>query len=152
MSGTGKSSALQMLGEKGYRVVDTDTDAWSEWITEPDGSQDWIWREDEITSLLTSHRHGHLFVAGCKTNQGMFYRLFDHIALLSAPSEVLLVRVATRTGNPYGKQPAERALILQYLTEVEPLLRATATVEIDAALPLSLVVQRLEDLVGVQEA
>ncbi len=152
MSGTGKSSALQMLGEKGHRVVDTDTDQWSEWITEPDRSQDWIWREKDITSLLTNHRHGHLFVAGCKNNQGKFYRLFDHIALLSAPAEVLLARIATRTGNPYGKQPAERALILRHLAEVEPLLRATATVEIDAAVPLSRVVRRLEDLVGVQDA
>jgi hypothetical protein len=56
-------------------------------------------------------RHGHLFVAGCKTNQGKFYSQFDHIALLSAPADVLLARIAARTGNPYGKHPGERALI-----------------------------------------
>jgi hypothetical protein len=70
MSGTGKSAALPMLGERGHRVVDTDTDQWSHWVTLPDGSQDWIWREDAITALLASHQHGHLFVAGCKINQG----------------------------------------------------------------------------------
>ena len=42
MSGTGKSAALQMLGERGHRVVDTDTDAWSHWVTLPDGSSDWV--------------------------------------------------------------------------------------------------------------
>jgi hypothetical protein len=96
--------------------------------------------------LLASHRHGHLFIAGCTTNQGKFYPQFDHIALLSAPADVLLARIAARTGNPYGKQPAERAQILRGLAEVEPLLRATATIEIDVTAPLSQVVQHLENL------
>jgi hypothetical protein len=34
----------------------------------------------------------------------------------------------------------------RYLTEVEPVLRATATVEIDATAPLSQVAQQLENL------
>lgn len=146
MSGIGKSAALQVLGERGHHAVDTDTDQWSHWVTLPDGSPDWIWREDAITALLASHRHGHLFVAGCKTNQGKFYPQFDHVALLSAPADVLLARIATRTSNPYGKRPGERAEILQYLANVEPLLRATATIEIDATAPLAQVAQQLEDL------
>ena len=85
--------------------------------------------EDAIAGLLA----GHLFMAGCKTNQGTFYPRFDHIVLLSAPAPVLLARIAARTGNPYGKHPAERALILRHLAEVEPRLRATAT--IDASTP-----------------
>ena len=32
MSGTGKSTALAELGRRGFRVVDTDSSAWSEWI------------------------------------------------------------------------------------------------------------------------
>jgi dephospho-CoA kinase len=146
MSGTGKSAALQILGQRGHRVVDTDTDQWSYWVTSADGSPDWIWREEAITRLLASHRHGHLFVAGCKTNQGKFYRQFDHIALLSAPAEVALARISTRDNNPYGKRPEERALILQYLAEAEPRLRATATIEIDASAPIARVVQQLEAL------
>jgi RNase adaptor protein for sRNA GlmZ degradation len=146
MSGTGKSAALQALGERGHRVVDTDTDQWSHWATSPDGSADWIWREDAIAALLASHRHGHLFVAGCKTNQGKLYPQFDHIALLSAPADVLLARIAARTSNPYGKHPAERTQILRDLAEVEPLLRATATIEIDGSAPLSQVVRHLEKL------
>ena len=146
MSGTGKSAALQVLAERGHRVVDTDTDEWSHWVTLPDGSPDWIWREDAIRALLAGHRRGRLFVAGCKTNQGRLYPQFDHVALLSAPADVLLARIAARTSNPYGKHPAERAQILRDLAEVEPLLRATATIEIDAAAPLSRVVRLLEDL------
>jgi thymidylate kinase len=76
----------------------------------------------------------------------MFYPRFDHIALLSAPAEVMLARVAARTTNPYGKTAEQQAEILRYVAEVQPRLRATATVEIDAAMPLAEVVRRLEDL------
>ncbi|HEX5541755.1 MAG TPA: AAA family ATPase [Micromonospora sp.] len=146
MSGTGKSTALRLLHRRGHRTVDTDTNAWSQWVTLPDGSTDWIWREQAITDLLSSHTEGSLFVAGCKTNQGRFYPLFDHIVLLSAPAEVLLARIAARTDNPYGKRPEERDAVLHHLTTVEPLLRATATAEIDATAPVERVVQQLEEL------
>ncbi len=146
MSGTGKSTALKLLGERGYQVVDTDSDAWSEWVTLPDGSLDWVWREDAIRKLLEERGPGSLFVAGCKTNQGAFYPMFDEIVLLSAPAEVLLERIATRRDNPYGRSPEERSLILRHVAEVEPLLRATATLEIDAALPIESVVEQLEAL------
>ena len=146
MSGTGKSTALGVLGSRGHRIVDTDTDQWSHWVTAPDGSADWVWREDAVRELLAEHRSGSLFVAGCKSNQGRFYPQFDHIALLSAPAEILLARIAARTDNPYGKTSAERELILRHLAEVEPLLRATATVEIDASAPILEVVRRLEEL------
>jgi dephospho-CoA kinase len=146
MSGTGKSSALRILAERGHRVVDTDTDEWSHWVILADGSRDWIWREDAIANLLTSHRSGALFVSGCKTNQGRFYPQFDHVALLSAPAEVLLGRIAARKNNPHGKSAAERALILWHVAEVEPRLRASASIEIDASAPLSEVVRQLESL------
>ena len=52
MSGTGKSACLKILGSRGYQSVDTDTDEWSVWATQPDGSPDWIWREEAIGALL----------------------------------------------------------------------------------------------------
>jgi hypothetical protein len=45
-----------------------------------------------------------------------------------------------------GKSTEERAEVLRNLAEVEPLLRAGATVGIDAAAPVSDVVRRLEAL------
>jgi dephospho-CoA kinase len=146
MSGTGKSTALRALAARGHLTVDTDTDRWSRWATLPDGSRDWIWREEAIAELLAGHDTGHLFVAGCRSNQGRFYPQLDQVVLLSAPVEVLLARIAARTDNPYGKRPEERAAILENLAVVEPLLRATATAEIDTTAPIETVVQRLEDV------
>jgi adenylate kinase family enzyme len=146
MSGSGKSSALRLLGERGHRVVDTDTDEWSRWITLADGSRDWVWREDAVARLLADQVAGALFVAGCKSNQGIFYDRFDHVVLLSAPLDVLLGRIAGRRDNPYGKRAEEREEIASYVATVEPLLRATSTLEIDASAPLERVVDRLEEL------
>ena len=148
MSGTGKSTAVRGLAARGHRAVDTDTDRWSRWVTEPDGAADWVWREEAMTELLTGHGAGSLFVAGCRSNQGAFYPHFDHVVLLSAPAEVLLARIAARTDNPYGKSPAERAAVLDHLAHVEPLLRATATAEINACAPADQVVRELEALAG----
>ncbi|MEO3791085.1 AAA family ATPase [Nonomuraea sp. B10E15] len=154
-SGTGKSSALQALASRGHRTVDTDTDEWIRWVRLPDGSRDWVWREDAIGHLLAGHGEGALFVAGCRSNQGRFYPRpdlgadrgrFDQVVLLSAPAEVMLARIRARTGNPYGKRPEEWAAIMNDLETVEPLLRATATAEIDATAPLGQVVRRLEEL------
>lgn len=147
MSGTGKSTALRALAARGHRTVDTDTDRWSHWVTLPDGSSDWVWREQALTDLLTGHDEGSLFVSGCKSNQGRFYPLFDHVVLLHAPADVLLARVAARTDNPYGKHPDERDAILANLADVEPRLRATATLQIDTtSADVDEVVRRLEGL------
>lgn len=53
---------------------------------------------------------------------------------------MILDRIAYRTTNEYGNGLAERDMILDDLANVEPLLRATGTHELDASLPLAEVV------------
>ncbi|MBZ5712240.1 hypothetical protein [Nannocystis pusilla] len=89
-------------------------------------------------------RAGHLFVAGCRSNQGRCYPLFDRVVLLCAPIDVMLARLVARTTNQFGKSPAERAKILADHAEVQPLLRASADLEIDTTAPLGAVVDQLE--------
>jgi hypothetical protein len=144
MSGTGKFTALAELGRRGFRVVDTDSPEWSEWIPAADGAEgEWLWREDRIAQLLASEDARTLYVSGCMSNQGKFYDRFDAVVLLSAPVEVILDRVEHRTTNDYGKGPEERDRILSHLGSVEPLLRATCTHEIDGNRPLDDVVDAL---------
>jgi shikimate kinase len=148
MSGTGKSTVLLELAKRGHRVVDTDYGGWCEEIAAPDGSfLEQLWREDRMSALLAEDGGGPLIVSGCVPNQGKFYDRFDAVVLLSLPVDVLLDRVASRTTNRFGKSQAEREHILRDLETVEPLLRATATAEIDAAQPLHEVVDAVEELV-----
>jgi dephospho-CoA kinase len=148
MSGTGKSSALAELGRHGYRVVDTDDPGWREYRKDVGSSDEvhrgeWLWIEERIAGLLDSDDGRSLFVQGCVRNQSKFYDRFDAIVLLSAPSEVILDRIERRTTNNYGKSRVERAMILEDLASVEPLLRATCTHELDASRPLDDVVADL---------
>jgi hypothetical protein len=147
ISGTGKSAALTELGRRGYRVVDTDAPGWREYrpFQVPDELHrgEWLWVEHRMTSLLDSDHGPPLFVEGCVRNQSSFSDRFDAVVLLSAPAAVILDRVATRTTNDYGKTPLERAMILDDLANVEPLLRASCTHELDASRPLDDVVADL---------
>jgi shikimate kinase len=154
MSGTGKSSALAELGRRGYRVVDTDDPGWCEYHEFVDSSDEvrrgeWLWVEERITELLDSEDGRSLLVQGCVSNQSKFYDRFDAVVLLSAPADVILDRIARRTTNNYGKTPSERAMILDDLARVEPLLRASCTHELDASRPLDEVVA---DLIAISSS
>jgi hypothetical protein len=151
MSGTGKSSALAELGQRGYRVVDTDDPGWREYREHVDPADElhrgeWLWVEDKIDRLLDSDDGRSLFVQGCVRNQSKFYDRFDAVVLLSAPADVILDRISRRTTNSYGKTPLERAMILDDLARIEPLLREGCTHELDAGRPLDEVVA---DLVAI---
>jgi shikimate kinase len=126
MSGAGKSTLLDEMSRRGYEVIDTDYDGW----TLPDGT----WAEPRMAALLAGR--GEVVVSGTVSNQGRFYDRFDHVVLLSAPLGVLLDRVAKRSNNPYGKTMEHQEEIERYVGEVEPLLRRSATVELDGRRPV----------------
>jgi broad-specificity NMP kinase len=143
MSGVGKSTALAELAKRGFQVVETDEAPWSEWSEAAGG---YVWREDLISELLSRDDGETLYVSGTVSNQGRFYSRFDAVVLLSAPTDVLLRRIESRTSNHYGKTAEERALILSHIAEVEPLLRATCTHELDTAQPIDDIVARLVEI------
>jgi dephospho-CoA kinase len=150
MSGTGKSTLIAELGARGYRAVDLDCDEYSEWVAVADGvdapgspvepGRDWLWREDRVSDLLAVEVGDLLFVSGCAANMGPFLARFDRVVLLQAPADVVLERLAARTGDDYGARPAEAARVLDLMETVEPLLRHAAGFEIDTSAPLEDVV------------
>jgi dephospho-CoA kinase len=155
MSGTGKSTVIAELAARGYRAVDTDEDGLSELVSVPDDEltgldpgQDWVWREDRIRALLATDDADVLFLSGCAPNQGTFYPQFDHIVLLTAPADVIVERLATRTTNPYGKRPEEVARVLALQQTVEPMLRRSAGCVVDTSGPLDQVVATVLRHVG----
>lgn len=99
--------------------------------------RDWVWRDDRVSELLSIEDDGILVISGCSPNQGQFYTLLDAVVLLSAPEDVVLSRLASRTGNDYGKEPGEAERVLELIREVEPILRRGATHEIDTSGTLS---------------
>lgn len=158
MSGTGKSTIIGELAARGYKAVDADDDKYSEWVEVTDtfespveAGRDWMWREDRIQDLLSTEDTDVLFVSGCAENMRKFLPQFDHVVLLSAPAEVIVERLRTRTNNPYGKRPGEIARVLSLVEQVEPLLRRVAGYEVDSSAPLEDVVAILLRLVHSQK-
>jgi shikimate kinase len=157
MSGTGKSTLIGELAARAYKAVDADCDEFSEWVESTgdtgifgsavDVNRDWVWREDRIQELLSTEDTDVLFLSGCAENMGKFLPQFDHVILLSAPAEVIVERLATRTNNAYGKHPDEVARVLGLVKTVEPLLRRAAGLEIDTSACLEEVVATLLQLV-----
>ena len=139
MSGTGKSTLLAELADRGYRTVDTDyPDSEGGFFETIDGEPLWI--EARIDALLSAEDPGGvLFVAGTTRNQVVFYPRFDHVVLLSAPAGDVVRRLSTRMTNPYGSRPGDVEETLEYLQTVEPLLRAAATLEVVTTVPVSVV-------------
>ena len=134
MSGTGKTTVIELLQARGFETIESDSEEWSEFKTLPGETEPgWLWREEKMHELLTRRRPGPLFVNGCVSNQAKFYPHFDHVVLFSAPTPILLERIAKRTNNRYGKSLAERQEILGYIETVEPLLRRGADREINTA-------------------
>jgi shikimate kinase len=155
MSGTGKSTVIEELAARGFRAIDTDENGLSEIVSVPedeptglDPGQDWIWREDRIRGLLSADETDVLFLCGCAPNQGKFYPRFDHIILLSAPTDVIVERLTSRTTNSYGQRSEDIARTLALLPIIEPMLRRSAGHEIETTVPLDQVVTRILHIVG----
>lgn len=135
MSGTGKSSLLTELAARGHWTVDTDYGDYFETV-----AGESLWIESRIDELLaTVDPRGMLIVAGTTRNQVVFYPQFDHVVLLTAPAELIVERVRSRTNNPFGQGLGEVDTVLDDLANVEPLLRASATMEIVTTVPVSVV-------------
>lgn len=160
MSGTGKSTLVGELAARGHWAVDADCDELSEWVVSEDDSgtagspvepgRDWVWREGRIQDLLSTEGAEALFLSGCAPNMGKFLRQFDEVVLLSAPADIIVERLRTRAGNPYGKRPDEVARVLGLIETVEPLLRRAAGHEIDTSAPLDEVVATVLQIAQVE--
>ena len=137
MAGAGKSTLVRELRRRGYVAYDADEDGFSE----PRADGRWGWRADLVAELLAQDRTGPLFFAGCSEEQVDLP--FDYRVLLTAPREVLVQRLRTRTGNAYGREGAELARVLADHDEIEPLLRRSADLVLTTTAPTAEVADRL---------
>jgi len=143
MSGVGKSTVAGRLSELGFKVVQTDYGGFS--VLDEHSHQHWD--VDRVRELLATEDADVLFVVGSDDAQVLFYPDFDHIVLLSAPSAVVVERLASRTNNPFGKTAEELAKILADLATFEPAMRRASTHEIDTSKPLDRVIDEILSLV-----
>ena len=149
MSGTGKSATIIELAQRGFRAIDLDTAEWSCWVVAdprdtltPGEGEDWVWREDRVRELLMSVRSEPLFISGCAENMDSVSDLIDVTILLSAPISTIMERLTSRRGG-YGQNEDERRKVSELIATVEPLLRQTATIEIDSQASIAETVEEI---------
>ncbi|MCA0970807.1 AAA family ATPase [Halobacillus litoralis] len=130
LSGVGKSSVLKRLERDGYAVVDTD---YGYTTIETDGSAERVLDEEKINELLERHQGTDLFLSGCYSNQGKFYKHFDHVVLLKAELNIMMDRLDRRTSNHYGKSADERNEVIHSYENVLPLLVKGSDVVLDTS-------------------
>ena len=135
MSGTGKSSLLHKLAARGYRTADTD---YGGYFQTTGGER--LWREDRVSALLSS---APMSSRACSSS-----RARPATRSCSTPASTTSCCSAHRPRSwpdgwprepptPTGKDPAELAETLQYQQTVEPLLRASATLEVVTTVPVA---------------
>ncbi len=159
-AGTGKSSVISELKNRGYSAYDIDE------LPEIHGYLDRqtniifdalphmnirgeeafaryasILKSKELVHLLETEEN--IFLGGSVTNQAQFYPLFDEIFGLLLNKATLEHRLATRTNNPTGNDLAGRAYLVGINDRVQANLQKAGATIVDATQPLEKVVNEI---------
>jgi hypothetical protein len=100
-----------------------------------------IIKESELRRLLDAEAT--VFLGGSVTNQAKFYPYFDQIFGLVLAKGPLETRLAHRTNNPTGNNPADREYLLSINDRIEANLKDAGAIMIDAGQPLNDVVDEI---------
>ena len=94
--------------------------------------------------LVTEHLVGRADLS-CKAPQNARTTQLVCDIALTAAVELIIERLTTRTTNLYGKDPEERAQVLDDQRKFEPLLRRGATMVVDTSAPIEQVMATILD-------
>jgi dephospho-CoA kinase len=135
ISGTGKSSVVEKLAEKGVFSIDADSvkglthwiDRDTKKITEwsPGMSDEWykkhqyICNKEKLTNLIKNSPEKIVAVAGLFNNRSELRDLFDKVFLLQCKEETFLKRITERENHNFGKHILEQENILSWYKNFE---------------------------------
>jgi broad-specificity NMP kinase len=156
-SGTGKSEVCAALAGRGYRTIDADL-GMAIWLnTKTDQviravdtgrlSQDWfrdhewILTRSRVEELAGAARTQTAFLCGLVQNDEELWDLFDAKICLILDETTIRERLAQRSGNPFGKAPAELEAVLRFNGPLVAKYTALGATLIDSSRPLEEVVQ-----------
>ena len=148
IAGTGKSTIVRTLAERGVAAIDLHDIPglffWQDKITKekveykPVHTKEWFDTVDrlcdinQLKALLS--KYDDVVMAGTTSgsNQKEFLSLFDKIILLQADPETLIHRMQTRTNKSgYGKTQAEQEDNVEWQKEYDPLLLSYGAIPVN---------------------
>ncbi len=164
ISGSGKSTVLAELRQRGYEAYDVDEvgPAAAKWhhnttsFVHPKSSvqaadrtpeflanHSWKVPRSEVIALRDAAKSKAVFLGGSIANEAELLDLFSHVFALSIDGETLQQRIATRTNNDWGKQPHELALTLEVNKKLHERYQLHSYLVIDATKPFDVVVAKI---------
>ncbi len=152
VSGTGKTTVCDELQRRGYHAIHGDRelayqgDPETGWPTDTATHEHHLWDVAEVTSRIADHSEELTFFCGGSRNFPAFIHLFDGVFVLDVDADTLVRRLARRSPDEPGGQPAERELILRLHATGEDI--PSAGVVVDATAPVARVVDEILRHVG----
>jgi dephospho-CoA kinase len=162
IAGAGKSAVASELKAKGYEAYDTDDDGFAQWRNNNTGyihpkssvkpeartevflkNHSWIVPIDKINDLAKRAEHKDIFLCGVAYNESEFWHLCKDVFVLTLDDETLKKRLATRTGNDWGKQPQELQHTLELQQKTNKTYQEAGHTIVDATLPIERVVNSI---------
>lgn len=159
ISGTGKSTTIERLQEKGIHSIDIDAvEGLCRWIhintkevghRHPDmGSEffenyQYICDREKLIELMNQGT-GPVVVAGVSDTQAEnLFDLFDKILLFHCGEKIFLQRISDRTNHDFGKNEAERKMIIEWYKEFEQEMLNKGAIPVDTNQPVEAIVSRV---------
>ncbi|ADB35211.1 conserved hypothetical protein [Kribbella flavida DSM 17836] len=143
-SGTGKSSVLRALRERGYQAVDGDNELAYQGDPETGrplhgvgGHENHLWDVAKVREIAGNQDDEVAFFCGGSRNFHQFLDVFDQVIVLDVDTETLTQRLATRAADDWGGTEDQRAQILRLHATKEDIPHGTI---INTARPLDEVV------------
>ena len=156
-AGTGKSKVCAALADKGYRSIDSDL-GMAAWVnTSTDEVIDaldagplsqawfedhrWLLRRSRVQELAEDAGTQTTFLCGLVQNDEELWDLFDVKICLILDEPTIRERLGQRSGNPFGRAPAELEAILRINGPLVAKYTALGADLIDSSQPVEYVVQ-----------
>ncbi len=158
VSGTGKSSVIKELKERGIKAFDVDDmEGICHWKNEESGERvdyfpgigkEWLTKNSYFADIekieeIINENEGTVVMAGLVTNQDEFLKLFDKIFLFQCDKEIFLHRLNTRDSNYFARDKSEQDFILGYYKEFEADMLMQGAIPINTGAPLSEIVDKI---------
>ncbi len=163
IAGTGKSTIVKALSERGIAAIDLhdvpDLFFWQNKVTKekieytPGRPKEWFESVDRLCDIGKLKeilgQYTDIVAAGTTSgsNQKEFLSVFDKIILLQADPATLIQRMQTRTNKSgYGKSKGEQEDNIEWQKEYDPLLLSLGAIPVDTKGNLDDVVNKIIEL------
>jgi len=154
-AGTGKTTVIKTLAEKGYAAYDTDDvpgstqlelRATGEPTNWPTGYVDWAkyswrWQEDKIRELLASDDT--VFLGAVVGNWQAFVKFFDVFIVLTVDTVILYERLTSRDVHEFGQNPQNIQLTVEHAKKKTAEFIEAGAIAIDSGRPILEVVSNI---------